>query len=221
MAAHSFRPTSFLPFAIKNILIANGLFFLLQGIFPGVVEHWFALWPIQVPEYLVLNKGYNHFYLWQIISYGFLHGSMMHIFFNMLCLVMFGRELEQEWGAQRFLVFYMLCVLGAAATNLAYSASVHSYYPTLGASGGTFGILLAYGMRFPNREIMLLFPPIPMKARTFVIMYGTMELFLGASRMPGDNIAHFAHLGGLLTGIIILMYWRGQLPLKPKNKLWW
>lgn len=206
------------PPAILNLLIANGIFFLLQLMFPGpanqvgMLELWGRLYPI----------GSGFFYPWQLVTYGFLHSThtFSHILFNMLALWMFGRELEYEWGAKRFLIYYLACIVGAGATHLTYMEASGIPYPVLGASGGTFGILLAFGMRFPTREILLLIPPIPMKARTFVVLYGVMELFLGFSGL-GPGVAHFAHLGGLLTGLIILLYWRGKLPLKPKRPMIW
>ena len=143
---------------------------------------------------------------WQVISYGFLHGSITHILFNMFALWMFGRELELMMGQKRFLTYYFTCVLGAALVQLIVASMQGGLYPTVGASGGVFGILLAYGMTFPNRMVMLMFPPIPMKAKYFVLGYGLLELYLGLSGgAPG--VANFAHLGGMLFGFILLRYW--------------
>jgi len=159
-----------------------------------------ALWP--------LGHG---FLPWQVLSYAFLHGSIGHLFFNMLGLWMFGSELERLWGPKRYLQFYFASVLAAAATQLLVSALLGSLAPTVGASGGLFGLLLAFGMMFPNRIIMPLFPPIPMKAKTFVIVFGALELALGVYS-PTGGVAHFAHLGGMLGGFLMLRFWRGQPP---------
>ena len=152
----------------------------------------------------------------KLLTYGFLHGGLGHLFFNMLALFMFGAPLEQTWGEKRFLTYYLVCVIGAGLCQLLVTAWAGEYGPVLGASGGVFGLLLAYGMLFPNQRVMLLFPPIPMKARTFVIVFGLMELVLGFTGwQPG--VAHFAHLGGMLFGWLLIRYWRGQPPFgKPK-----
>jgi membrane associated rhomboid family serine protease len=152
---------------------------------------------------------------WQLLTYGFMHGSFTHLLFNMFALFMFGAPLEHTWGNRRFLTYFLVCVAGAGVLQLIVGWWVTSNggaaYPTIGASGGVFGILLGYGMLFPNQRVMLLFPPIPMKARTLVILYGVAELFLGVSGLqPG--VAHFAHLGGMLFGWLMIRYWRGQPP---------
>lgn len=157
-----------------------------------------ALWPVQSEV----------FYPWQLITYGFLHdpNSITHLLFNMLALFMFGLPLEQGWGKQRFALYYVTCLAGAGFVQLVVSLGSPVVYPTIGASGAVFGLLLAYGLRYPNNTIMLLIPPIPIKAKYFVWIYGAIELYLGVSgRMPG--IAHFAHLGGLLFGLILLWFW--------------
>ena len=158
----------------------------------------FALWPFGVPQ--------SPFAPWQLLTYGFLHGGMNHIFFNMFGLWMFGRELERMMGPQRFLIYYLTCVVGAGLVQLIVAGAQGGLYPTLGASGGVFGILLAYGLTYPNRMVVLLFPPIPMKAKYFVLFYGLLELYLGLSGgAPG--VANFAHLGGMLFGFLLLRYW--------------
>ncbi len=144
---------------------------------------------------------------WQLVSYGFLHGGLNHIFFNMFGLWMFGRDLERLMGVRRFLTYYMTCVVGAGFVQLIVAQLQGGIYPTVGASGGVFGLLLAYAMAFPNRTVVLLFPPIPMKAKFFVLAYGLLELYLGLSgRAPG--VANFAHLGGMFFGFLLLYYWR-------------
>jgi membrane associated rhomboid family serine protease len=179
------------------MLVCTALFFLEQLVGFGSP---FALWP--------LASGL--FWPWQVVSYAFLHGSMLHLFFNMLGLWMFGGELERLWGTRRYLQFLLAGVLAAATTQLVFTALTGSLNPTVGASGGLFALLLAFGMLFPNRVIMPLFPPIPMKARTFVIVFGVLELVLGLGGRGG--IAHFAHLGGMVGGFLMIRYWRGQPP---------
>ncbi len=187
-----------IPNIIFALLIANGILFALQQFSNQFLIINFGLWPAGVPG--------SPFAPWQVLTYGFLHGSVMHIAFNMFALWMFGRELEMLMGPKRFLTYYLTCVIGAAVVQLLVARLQGGLYPTIGASGGVFGILLAYGMAFPNRMIVLLFPPIPMKAKYFVILYGLFELYLGvAGTAPG--IAHFAHLGGMLFGFLLLQYW--------------
>ena len=143
-------------------------------------------------------------------SYGFLHFDFNHLFFNMLGLWMFGGELEQVWGQKRFVLFYFASVVAAALTQLIVNALLGSMAPTIGASGGLFGLLLAFAMIFPNR-IILLFFIIPMKAKWLVALYGVLELYQGVWVM-NSGVAHFAHLGGMLGGLLMLRYWRGQAP---------
>jgi membrane associated rhomboid family serine protease len=149
------------------------------------------------------------------VTYSFLHGNLAHLLFNMLALLMFGSQVEHLWGPRRYGIYYLVCVVGAALCQLAVGwwtmSKGGAAYATIGASGGIFGLLLAYGMLFPNQRVMLLIPPIPMKARTLVIVYGVVELFLGITgTQPG--VAHFAHLGGMLFGWLLIRYWRGQPP---------
>ena len=186
----------FLPPATRTILIANVLVFLLQQAMGPQIDTLFALWPL----------GSRFFEPWQVVSYGFLHENFTHIFFNMFALVMFGGSLEHFLGARRFTVYYFACILGAAATQLAVQAATGSQEATLGASGGIFGLLLAFAMFFPKQRILLYFA-IPMPAWLFVTLYGVLELFLGVTGRQ-EGVAHFAHLGGMLGGAIVLLYWR-------------
>ena len=181
------------------ILICVGVF-SAQSLFPAVLEGLFALWPLQSGRFMP----------WQLVSYSFLHGDLTHLFFNMLALWMFGSEIERLWGTRRYVQFLLASALSAAAVQLLWTFLIGSRSPTLGASGATFGLLLAFGMLFPNRTIMPLFPPIPMKAKVFVAIFGTLELVLCVSGRSG--IAHFAHLGGMLGGFLMIRYWRGQAP---------
>lgn len=162
--------------------------------------YWLALWPL----------GSGEFWPWQLLTYAFLHGGVLHLFFNMLGLWMFGSELELLWGRRRYLQMLLASVLAAALMQLLFNLVVASRAPMVGASGAVFGLLLCYGVLFPNRTIMPLFPPIPMKARTFVVVFGAIELFLGVSGATG--VAHFAHLGGMLGAWLLLLHWRGRLP---------
>lgn len=194
---------SAIPNAIFVLLVTNGLAFAAEHLQPNFMLTWFPLWP--------LASSQPSFMPWQLVTYGFLHdlNGISHILFNMFGLWMFGRDLERLMGAQRFLIYYLTCVVGAGVVQLVVAQMQGSIYPTLGASGGVFGILLAYAMAFPNRTVLLLIPPIPMKAKYFVLFYGLLELYLGVSgRSPG--VANFAHLGGMLFGFILLQYWRGS-----------
>ena len=161
---------------------------------------WLALWPI----------GSGQFAPWQLLSYAFLHGDLLHLFFNMLGIWMFGSELERLWGQKRFIQMLLAGAIAAALVQLVFNMAIGTRAPMVGASGALFGLLLCYGMLFPNRTIMPLFPPIPMKARTFVIVFGGIELLLGV--YGGTGVAHFAHLGGMLGAWLLLLYWRGRLP---------
>ena len=199
--ARPYRPTdnSLIPNVIFFLLVANGVMFALQNLFWPAPNIWFALWP----------AGSGQFYPWQLVTYGFLHstGNYYHIVFNMLALWMFGRDLERIMGARRFAIYWFVCVIGAGFVQLIVSKFLGSNVPTVGASGGVFGLLLAFALVFPNRMIMLLIPPIPMKAKYFVLFFGLFTLFLGVSG-GAPNIAHFAHLGGMLFGYLTLRYWK-------------
>ena len=194
-----------IPPLTRNLMIACTVAYGLQLILPGL-EQWFALFP--------LASGY--FMPWQVVTYAFLHGSFEHLFFNMLGLWMFGAELERLWGPRRYWRFLLAGVLAAAAAQMLLTMATGSLVPTVGASGGLFALLLAYGMLFPNRIIVPLIPPIPMKARTFVIVFGALELVLGL--YGGGGVAHFAHLGGMVGGFLMIRYWRGQPPFGSRRR---
>ena len=194
----TYQPQAFrmLPTAVKHILIINVLVFIgtialeRKGFFG--ITNALALWSVQS----------GHFQLWQPLTYMFMHASIDHIFFNMFALWMFGCILENFWGTKRFLIYYLVCGLGAAAVNLLVAPGG----PTVGASGAVYGILLAFGMMFPNEQIYLYFL-LPIKAKWFVIGYAAIELFEGVFHSM-DGIAHFAHLGGMLAGLILILWWR-------------
>ena len=229
-----------MPRIVKNLLIINGLFFLATIAMPQLT-HVFGAYYWDSP----------YFKPWQIVTHMFMHGSFMHIFFNMFALWMFGTAIERVWGHKRFLIYYLVTGFGAFALHYAVVAwQVHGlveqlgpealetirtqgvklwsegrnytdpvwaqlnmFYniPVVGASGAVFGILLAFGMMFPDVKLMLLFFPVPIKAKYFVIGYGAIELLSGIANRPGDNVAHFAHLGGMLFGFILIKYW-GKKP---------
>jgi membrane associated rhomboid family serine protease len=189
-----------IPPITQALLLINVAFFCIYQLMGGLLLGAMALRP--------WGSG---FMPWQPITYAFLHAETFHLFFNMMGLWMFGTELERLWGGKRFLHFYMASVLTAAAAQLLVAALMSSANPTIGASGGLFGLLMAYGMLFPNRIIMPLFPPIPMRARTFVAVFGAIELVMGYFN-PAGGVAHFAHLGGMLGGFLMIRYWRGEPP---------
>jgi len=196
-----------MPPVTRALLLINVAAFCI-GLFIGpLFTRVFGLWPLAGGLFLP----------WQVVTYAFLHAGVGHLFFNMLGLWMFGSELEQVWGRQRFIRFYAASVLSAAAAQLLVTWLLGSMYPTVGASGGLFGLLLAYGMTFPNRTIVPLIPPIPMKAKVFVAIYGGLELLMGVTG-TASGVAHFAHLGGMLGGFLMLRYWRGQSPFSDRRR---
>lgn len=204
------------PPVVKNLLIINVLVFLAEILLPGSIGD------------RVIDVGALHFWkggdfkLFQLVTYMFLHANFSHLFFNMFALWMFGRILEYDLGAKRFLIYYMVCGIGAGLIQLGVNwaewgklvadgstlaAQRIAMSQTIGASGAIFGVLLAYGLIHPNNVIMLMFPPIPLKAKWFVIGYGVLELLAGVSG-SGGSVAHFAHLGGMLWGWLLLVWWK-------------
>ena len=186
------------PPVVLNLLIINALIFMATALLPVGPSllrtcslHWFAN-PL--------------FHAYQFVTYMFLHANFEHLFFNMFALWMFGRTLEYELGSRRFLVYYMICGVGAALIQTGIAWAMHEPMTLVGASGAVMGLLLAFGVLHPNAVIMLIFPPIPMKAKWFVIIYGVIELLLGWR--GGGNVAHFAHVGGMLWGFGLLHYWK-------------
>jgi membrane associated rhomboid family serine protease len=186
--------------ATRAIIVVNVLVYLLERAAATSMEVHFALWPLGTPEGL--------FRPWQLVTYAFLHDptGITHIFFNMFALYMFGPALEQYWRPGRFLGYYLVCVIAAGLTQLAVEYAFGSGEPTIGASGGIFGILLAFGMLFPRARILLYFA-IPMPAWLFVTGYAVIELFFGITGRQA-SVAHFAHLGGMVGGALVLLYWR-------------
>lgn len=231
-----------MPPVVKNLLILNGLGFLLALSLGS--DQWGFILNRTLGVYYI---GSPRFEPYQIISYMFMHGNFMHILFNMFALWMFGTSIERALGSKKFLIYYLVTGIGAlvlhelvlhyefvtvtsqmtldqieivklegqqkleSGKNFPDYASAQLNYllnvPTVGASGAVFGILLAFGLLFPNVELMMILIPIPIKAKYFVIMYGAIELFSAVANRPGDNVAHYAHLGGMLFGFILLRIW--------------
>jgi membrane associated rhomboid family serine protease len=204
---NSFSPNSefsVFPPAIKHLLIINVLVFLASNT-PGIgaiLRTYAPLFPVES----------QNFYPWQLITYMFMHGNLMHILFNLFALWMFGQAIENMWGTNRFTIYYFLTGIGAGLLHILINNDPVAtsqglvFIPTVGASGAVYGILLAFGMMFPDRYIVLLIPPIPIKAKYFVAIFGAIELFSGIMRTE-TGIAHFAHLGGMVVGFILIKYW--------------
>ena len=221
-----FRPTGYFstPPVVLNLIIVNCLFFMATALLPGDIG-----WMIEQKLGVYFWESIN-LRLYQVVTHMFLHANFSHLFMNMFALWMFGRVLEYDLGGKRFLIYYMATGIGAALLHLGVSwieiSRIHGAIAeygaqpdlvralvsrvnvvTVGASGAVFGVLLAFGMMHPNSVIMLLIPPIPIKAKYFVIGYGVLELFLGISN-SGGNVAHFAHVGGMLWGYLLLRWWK-------------
>lgn len=192
-----------LPPVTRAIIIANIAVFLLQQVAQNVFLALFALWPVSDPL----------FQPWQLLTYAFLHEGRLahlditHIFFNMFALFMFGRPLEYFFGSRRYAIYYFVCVLSAGATELLVQNATQTGGPVIGASGGVFGLLLAFAWYFPRQKLILIPIPIPMPAWLFVTLYGALELVLGVTGAEA-GVAHFAHLGGMLGGALSILYWR-------------
>lgn len=189
------------PPVVKNLIIANTLIFLATWLLPQaaiIADRFFALYWFGSPL----------FHSYQYITYMFLHGGFGHLFFNMFALWMFGRTLEYELGSRRFIIYYLVCGVGAALIQMLVAWLTGELDIVLiGASGAVMGVLLAFGVMHPN-EVLIMFPiPVPVKAKWFVIGYAALELFYGATGRDA-GIAHFAHVGGMLWGYLLLLYWK-------------
>ncbi len=190
-----------MPPATRALILANVAVYLLQRFAGPSIEQLFALWPL----------GSGQFQPWQLLTYSFLHDphNLAHIFFNMFALFMFGRALEEYWGGRRLIAFYLVCVLAAALTQLTVQALSGEAEEVVGASGGVFGVLLAFAWYFPRQRLFVIPIPIPIPAWLFVSLYGCIELFLGVTGRE-QGVAHFAHLGGMLGGALCILYWRAR-----------
>jgi membrane associated rhomboid family serine protease len=199
-----------IPPVTRALIFANIAVFGLQILLGDRFVVAFALWPLGSASVLGPESGAG-FNLWQLVTYAFLHGNTLHLFFNMFALYMFGSDIEGVFGPRRYLQYYFVAVIVAAVTQLVVSGiGGATPYPTVGASGGVFGLLLAFGMLFPRRMIVLIFPPVPMPAWLFVTLYGALELYLGVTG-TSQGVAHFAHLGGMLGGFLMLRRWQRRL----------
>ncbi|OJU22406.1 MAG: rhomboid family intramembrane serine protease [Sphingobacteriales bacterium 41-5] len=213
MSDYYTRPASNFPPAVRTLIMTNVLVWVAQVLYDPKINltSIIGLWPI----------GSENFRPWQIITHMFAHAAygtnmfgepsggiiFYHILFNMFALWMFGRILENVWGAKRFLIFYLICGLGSAALHLLMQYWMGGDSLAVGASGAVFGILVAFAMTFPNTELYIMFIPVPIKAKWAVLGLVAIDLFGGVSNFSGDNIAHFAHLGGAITGFILLKVW--------------
>ena len=210
-----------IPTITKNLLIINLIAFLADSAFGNQFNEWGKLHFFMAPD----------FHIYQLVTYQFLHADFLHIFFNMFALWMFGCVIERVWGPQKFLVYYLICGIGAGlcqevAQYVEYStqhlaqyttvdtghdiitmAEYLNHWGTVGASGAVYGILLAFGMTFPNERIFIFPIPIPIKAKWFICIYAAIELF-AAYGSNGDHVAHVAHVGGMLFGLLLILYWR-------------
>jgi rhomboid family protein len=189
------------------LLLANIAVFGLQQVLGDWLILHFALWPVGQIVIPGLDQPIG-FELWQLVTYSFLHGNFQHILFNMFALYMFGSGVESYLGSPKFALLYFASVISAALTQLIVVSgnAPGEVAPTLGASGGVFGLLLAFGWLFPRSRVTLIFPPIPMPAWLFVTLYGLVELASGVFGTQG-GVAHFAHLGGMVGGFLVLQIW--------------
>lgn len=215
-----------IPKITKNLLIINVIIWVASWIMHKtgnpLLMDWFAL-------HFPTGSEDSHFHIWQLFTYMFLHDdtSIMHIFFNMWSLLLFGCTLERTWGSAKYLLFYVVCGVGAALCELGvnwiqFAGDMAHYEPnsvrmaydmftTVGASGAIYGLLLGFGMLYPDTQFMLIFPPIPLKAKWMVIIFGAMEIVL--SIVGTGNVAHVAHLGGMLFGLVLILVWKKNMKL--------
>lgn len=195
-----------IPKAVKHIIIINLLMLVLTYLNNPLMSKWFALNPISF-----IWKP------WQLVTYMFMHGGFGHLFFNMYTLFIFGSVLENVWGTKKFLTFYFVTGIGAALVNIGVQYLTGSFALTVGASGAIYGILMGYAMLYPDSMLTLILPPVSMKAKWFVLIFAGIELLLGISNNPADNVAHFAHLGGLVFAFLLLMFWKKRRRLYGRN----
>ncbi len=195
-----------IPKAVKHIIIINVLMLVLTYLNNPLMSKWFALNPISF-----IWKP------WQLVTYMFMHGGFGHLFFNMYTLFIFGSVLENVWGTKKFLTFYFVTGIGAALVNIGVQYLTGSFALTVGASGAIYGILMGYAMLYPDSMLTLILPPVSMKAKWFVLIFAGIELLLGISNNPADNVAHFAHLGGLVFAFLLLMFWKKRRRLYGRN----
>ncbi len=208
-----------LTYMVKHLIIINLLIYFGTLIVLGNDTHGFADTETIHRGWLALHMpGSRGFRAYQVLTHMFMHGSVGHLFFNMFSLYMFGPSIESKWGPSRFLKYYLLCGLGAAALQLGINymslsqrgIAIENYMGSLwGASGAVFGLYAAYAFLYPNRQISLLFPPVTLTAKWFVLIIAALELVYGFAPNNMSNIAHFAHVGGALFGLLLIWYWGG------------
>lgn len=240
---NNYRPSflSSIPPIVKNLIAINIILWLASSLTPGLFSRLGV--NVDLSDILGMHYwASSKFNPAQLVTYMFMHGGFEHIFFNMFALYMFGGVLENLWGTKRFLFYYLLTGVGAGivqqlfwtvefSSSIAAMNHIISSNPlnvteliqqktqalnmpiTIGASGSVFGLLLAFGWLFPEAKLMLLFFPVPIKARIFVLLYGVVELVMGVAQFSGDSIAHFAHLGGMLFGAVLILYWKRKKTL--------
>ncbi len=185
------------PKAVKHIILINVCMLVLTMLDGPLMDRLFALNPITF-----IYKP------WQLVTCMFMHGSIGHLFFNMYTLYLFGSVLENIWGTKKFLTFYFITGIGAGLFNILIQHLTGNFALMIGASGAIYGILMGYAMLYPDSILTLLFPPVSLKAKWFVLIFAGIELLLGLSNNPADNVAHFAHLGGLVFAFLLLMFWK-------------
>ena len=194
------------PKAVKHIILINVCMLVLTMLNGHLMDRLFALNPITF-----IYKP------WQLVTYMFMHGSIGHLFFNMYTLYIFGSVLENIWGTKKFLTFYFITGIGAGLFNILVQHLTGDFALMVGASGAIYGILMGYAMLYPDSVLTLIFPPVSLKAKWFVLIFAGIELLLGLSNNPADNVAHFAHLGGLVFAFILLMFWKKRHRLYGRN----
>lgn len=185
------------PKAVKHIILINVCMLVLTMLDGPLMDRLFALNPITF-----IYKP------WQLVTCMFMHGSIGHLFFNMYTLYLFGSVLENIWGTKKFLTFYFVTGIGAGLFNILIQHLTGNFALMIGASGAIYGVLMGYAMLYPDSILTLLFPPVSLKAKWFVLIFAGIELLLGLSNNPADNVAHFAHLGGLVFAFLLLMFWK-------------
>lgn len=198
MAFNSFQPSQSSTPVVLNLIIINAIVFVAQMVLDNSImdPNWFT-------NFLALYPFKSSFFEpYQLITHMFAHGGFLHILFNMYALWLFGAVLERKWGAKKFLIFYFACGLAAGITQMLLSPA-----PAIGASGAVMGLLAAFALTFPNVEFFIIPFPFPIKAKWLAIIYAAIDIFGGFSGI-GDNIAHFAHLGGLVMGLILAFIWK-------------
>ena len=185
------------PKAVKHIILINVCMLVLTMLDGHLMDRLFALNPITF-----IYKP------WQLVTYMFMHGGFAHLFFNMYTLYIFGSVLENIWGTKKFLTFYFVTGIGAGLFNILIQHLTGDFALMVGASGSIYGVLMGYAMLYPDSVLTLIIPPVSMKAKWFVLICAGIELLLGLSNSPADNVAHFAHLGGLVFAFLLLMFWK-------------